>query len=116
MANLLLQLLIHLENYLLYIFVVISTLFFFLKAYRYEYRDAFFWLEIIGMWVLTALQFFRLFVGSKGNKTERSSLLVLFIFMLVGCAAGLLYFLFWQSYVIVFEFAFGIVILTVEFL
>merc|ERR1712159_353751 len=85
-------------------------------AYKFEYKDEFFWLEMIGVWALSALQFFRLFVGRKGNKQERSGLMGLFIMLLFICQFGLVYFLFYQSYVIQFEFVYGMLIIAVEVL
>ena len=95
-------------------FIALSTLTFFFKAYQYEYKDSYFWSEIIGCWALSTLQYFRLFVGSKGNKQERSSLLVLFILLTIICAIGMAYFLVLQSYVIVYEFIFIGFIVMIE--
>jgi hypothetical protein len=71
---------------------------------------------VIGCWLLSLLQFFRLFVGSKGNKTERSGLMVNFILLTLICGAGMSYLLLAQSYVIVYEFIYMSFILVIEVL
>ena len=101
---------------MIYGFILVSTLTFFFKAYVYEYKDSLFWGEVIGCWVLSLLQFFRLFVGSKGNKTERSGLMVHFILLTLICGVGMSYFLLAQSYVIVYEFIYTSFILGIEVL
>ena len=101
---------------MIYGFIIVSTLTFFFKAYVYEYKDSLFWSETIGCWFLSLLQLFRLFVGSKGNKTERSGTMVIFIILTLICGIGMAYFLQAQSYVIVYEFIFTSLILVVEVL
>ena len=114
MASIFLQLVIELQWKLQIAFLIYMTVAFFYKAYKFNYNDLYFWLEMIGLWLLTTLEFFRLFLGSKGNKQERSGLMVGFIFLTILTTCGLGYFLYLQSFVIVLEFVFGVLILVLE--
>jgi hypothetical protein len=89
---------------------------YFYKAYKYEYKAIAFLMEITGLIVLTAFQYFRLFLGSKGNKTEKSGLVCWFELCTIIAFGGMSYFMWAQSYVLLFEFIFAFVILILGLL
>ena len=59
------------------------------------------------MLLLALVQFTRLFLGSRGNKTESSTVTFFFLLLTIATIIGNLYFLQLQTYVIVVEVAIG---------
>ena len=80
-----------------------SLVMFFYKAYKYEYKAVNFVVETSASVCLCIFQYFRLFLGSKANKTEKSGMICWFLFCTVISFAGISYFMFVQSYVLLFE-------------
>ena len=60
-------------------FFALSFLFLFYKAYIFSYVSGYFVLEILAICALLGLQIMRIYIGSKGNKTESSIIMVLFL-------------------------------------
>ena len=58
---------------------------------------------------MTIVQFTRLFLGSRGNKTESSTVTFLFLLLTLATFVGNLFFLSMQTYVIVIEVLIGFV-------
>jgi transmembrane protein 216 len=115
-ALLSLQIFIVIEYWLQWVFLVVGSLLMMYKAYKYNYNEIHFWPELLGLWALSGMQFLRLFIGSKGNKTEKSGITVGFVFFTLGCIAAVAYFCFAQSYVIAVEFIGCAIIILLEVL
>ena len=88
-----------------------TAILFFYKIYMFSFPIAIFFLEVLVFVVLVLLQFTRLFLGSRGNKTESSTVTFLFILLTIVTAVGNLYFLQLQTYVIVVEAFLGFICL-----
>ena len=81
----------------------------FFKAYMYTYPFNFFGLELAFVVLLALIQFLRLFIGSKGNKTENSGTTGLFILLSIITILATAYFTIAQTFVLFFEFIMGII-------
>ena len=66
--------------------------------------------------LLVVLNFFKIYVGSKGNKTEISSIMFWNAIPCLCCLIGSVYFLVFQNYVLVIEILLNIVIAITSFL
>ena len=93
-----LQVLIEFERYFQCFWAIITFIFIYYKRYLLIYPDGYFELEQIGIFLLIALQYFRLFCGSKGNKTESSGTMALFILLTLPCLFGNIYYIIIQTY------------------
>jgi hypothetical protein len=69
-----------------------TLLFLYYKRYQLNYPKGNFELDFMGMVILITLHYIRLFYGSKGNKTETSSLIVIFILLTLLCIIGNVYY------------------------
>ena len=56
--------------------------------------------EIILLFILAGLEAIRLYLGMKGNKTERISSVVMSLVMTLPSLFGCIYLLVWQTYVL----------------
>ena len=81
----------------------------FYKSFMYTYPLNFFGLELAFVVFLSLLQFLRLFVGSKGNKTEHSGTTGIFILLSIITILATAYFTIAQTFVLFFEFIMGII-------
>lgn len=90
---------------------VVTFVFLYYKKYQLIYPDGYFELEQIGMILLVALQYFRIYCGSKGNKTETSSVIVIFTVLVIPCFIGNIYYMVLQTYALAFEIIIGVVLL-----
>lgn len=115
-SSLSLQILIQIEWKLQIIFCICSLVMFFYKAYKYEYKAVNFLCETLASVSLCIFQYLRLFLGSKANKTEKSGLVGWFIICSIITLAGTAYFMFMQSYVLLFELLFAAIILLLGLL
>lgn len=92
MASLPLQLFITFDHTFQLVFFALTLLGCLYKAFVYDYVVGYFIAEVIGICALFALQWLRLFIGSKGNKTETSNITVWFLLVtLITCATNLYY-------------------------
>ena len=89
-------------------FVYITAILMFYKIYLYSFPIGIFFLEVLIFVALVLVQFTRLFLGSRGNKTESSTVTFLFILLTIATVIGNLYFIQMQTYVIVIESVIGI--------
>jgi hypothetical protein len=74
------------------------------------YPEGYFELEQVGAFLLVSLQYFRIFCGSKGNKTETSSTTFFFCLLVIPCLVGNIYYIVLQTYALVFEVIMGVII------
>ena len=79
----------------------------FWKIYQFSFPVGIFLIEMLLFVALVLVQFTRLFLGSRGNKTESSTVTFIFLILTVGTIIGNLYFLRLQTYVIVAEVGIG---------
>ena len=88
-----LQILIEFERYFQIFWAIVSFTFLYYKKYQMIYPDGYFELEQIGVLALVSLQYFRLYCGSKGNKTETSWVTILFIGLIFPCLIANIYYI-----------------------
>ncbi len=79
----------------------------FYKAYIFEYVGGYLTVEILGICALYGLQNLRLFMGSKGNKTETSHITIYFALISAITIAANIYYLQYQTYVLVLDVVLG---------
>lgn len=106
-----LQILIEFERYFQIFWAVVSFVFLYYKKYQLIYPDGYFELEQLGVIMLCGLSYFRLYCGSKGNKTETSSTTFLFVLLIFPCFIGNIYYIVLQTYALVFDLIMGLVLL-----
>ncbi len=87
---------------------MLSFLLLFYKGYIFSYVAGYFVVEILGICALVVLQFTRLFIGSKGNKIESSKIMVMFLLCTVITCAANIYYIQFQTYVLVADIIIGI--------
>lgn len=91
-----------------------TFIFLYYKKYQLIYPDGYFELEQLGMLFLLALQYFRLYCGSKGNKTETSATILIFTVLVIPCFIGNIYYMVLQTYALAFEIIMGVVLLVCQ--
>ena len=62
------------------------------------YPTGYFELEQVGIFLLVLLHYFRLYCGSKGNKTETSGPTIVFILLIFPCFIANIYYIVLQTY------------------
>ena len=82
------------DLYFQFLWLLVSSLFLYYKNYMLYYPSSQYELEFMGIFLLFSLNQFRIYSGSKGNKTETSSVTVLAILLTIPCLIGNIYFLF----------------------
>ena len=108
-ASLSLQVTIKIDYYVQWVFVYITGILMLYKIYEYSFPLSSFFVDMLIFVGLIALQFTRLFIGARGNKTESFWITSLFILLSLVTIVGNLYFLDMQTYVIVIEAIIGFV-------
>ena len=86
------------------------------KLYLYTYPVHWAMLEIGLFVLLQVVQFLRLFVGAKGNKTENAGITFFFIFLTILTTLGAVYFLQLQTYVVIGEALLALAVLVLGLL
>ena len=92
-----------------WIFVYITAVLLLYKIYLYSFPVGIFFLEVFIFGVLQIAQFTRLFLGSRGNKTESSIVTFFFILVTLVTILGNIYFVRVQTYVIMLELVIGFI-------
>ena len=110
-ASLTLQVFITLDYYAQWLFVLVTSILLFYKIYEFSFPIGIFFLETLAFIVLVLVQFMRLFLGSRGNKTESSTVTFIFILLTLITICGNLYFLQMQTYVIFLEAVVGFIVM-----
>ena len=106
-ASLPLQIALHLDGYFQFIYYVLTCLGLFYKSFIFNFGAAYFVAELLGLTGLLALAYLRLFVGSKGNKTETSHVTAYFLLLTVCTCLANFYFLQFQSFVLRLDLLLG---------
>ena len=91
-AFLSLQICLTLDYYVEVVLTFIVAIFMLYKVYKYTYPLEWALAESGGILLLQCLQFLRLFVGSRGNKTEHAGVTVIFILLTLVTILGAAYF------------------------
>ncbi|XP_063722498.1 transmembrane protein 216-like [Symsagittifera roscoffensis] len=84
-------------------FFIAECLMYIYKAEILPYPRADLAQEIIVLLLLTGVEFFRQYLGKRGNLTERKVPVLISMLLGVACVICLLYFILWQTYVLRFE-------------
>ena len=114
MSYMSLQLLIEFERVFQAFWATVTFVFLYYKRYQLIYPDGYFEIEQVAMLLLLALQYFRLYCGSKGNKTETSSTTFVFIVLIIPCFVGNVYYAVLQTYALAWELIMGVVLLICQ--
>ncbi|CAG9318322.1 unnamed protein product [Blepharisma stoltei] len=102
-SSLPLQVLIFLDEYYTWFWFLISLSMFVIKGYSLEYPKYTVGGEVAGIFLVTAVQQYRLFLGSVGNKTEGVIYLVWFIIFSIPPIIGAIYYIVIQTYVLILD-------------
>ncbi|XP_076336233.1 transmembrane protein 216-like isoform X1 [Tachypleus tridentatus] len=70
--------------------------------------------EVVLLTFLCGVEGTRLFLGKKGNLTERTMSVILSLVLTVPAIIGVVYFLRWQTYVLWIELILGAILLVVQ--
>nr|CAB3267072.1 transmembrane protein 216-like [Phallusia mammillata] len=100
LSSLPLQIFYELNSYYFGLFFVAEILLFVYKAEMLYYPSQTLGIDLGLLFVLTFLEMLRLFVGCKGNLTERTLTSLFSVFLLAVSAALVVYFLLWQTFVL----------------
>ncbi|CAM1327365.1 Uncharacterised protein g9486 [Pycnogonum litorale] len=95
--------LLHLSKYYFAAFALAELLIFIFKGSVLPYSTFNVTYEVILIFLLSGVEWVRIFLGSKGNLTERTMPVVLSILLSVPSFVCVLYFLLWQTYVLRIE-------------
>ena len=91
-AYLSLQICLTIDYYIQVALTFFVTLGFLYKVYLFTYPLHLALIEFFGLIILQLAQFMRLFVGSKGNKTENTTVMFMFICLTFVTCIGAAYF------------------------
>ncbi|RKO91830.1 hypothetical protein BDK51DRAFT_39351 [Blyttiomyces helicus] len=98
-SSLPLQVLLYFNGLYLPVYWILTIALLIYKAQLLPYPPTAFPLEISGLVALGFLELARLFLGSRGNKTEEPLSVGVFLGLTVASAFGFLYYCIWQTYV-----------------
>ena len=107
MASLALQVFITWDYYVQWVFVYLTAVLFFYKIYQFSFPMEMFFFEALVFLLLVLVQFGRLFLGSRGNKTESWKVTFLYVLATLVTILGNFYFARMQTYVIIVEYFLG---------
>ena len=102
-SSLTLQIVLFFDWYFSAFYMIATLCFLFYKVYGLPYPDAIWEIEIVSLVLFFALQFIKIDLGSKGNKTEKSNITFLFVLLAILCIFCFVFFLILQTYVLVIE-------------
>ena len=92
-ASLALQLMIFIDYYVQWLFLYVTGVLMFYKIYLFSFPLGSFFLDVLIFTIFIIVQFTRLFIGSRGNKTESFWVTSLFILLCLVTILGNLYFI-----------------------
>ena len=110
-----LQVLLTWDYYLQWFYTYLTLAMLFYKIYRFSFTPRLFVLELTALLLLQSTQFLRIFVGSKGNKLEKSAVIFWFMILFIFTMAGNAYFTMLQTYVLLIEQLVGLLSLVLSF-
>jgi len=113
-ASLSLQIIITVDYYAQWVFLYVTGVLLFWKIYQFSFPLGIFFFEVFIYVLLMLVQFARLFLGSRGNKTESSTVTGLFLLVTLATVVGNVYFLRLQTYVLVAETVINIIVLILS--
>ena len=102
LSNLPLQVLLYLNGWYDVLYTVLMLLLYLWKGTTFPYPGdlgSLLVLEVCLVVALAVLEYFRIFLASRGNKAEKTAPLVVSDVISLVCALSFFYFLYWQIYV-----------------
>lgn len=108
------QILLYLNTYYFSFFMVTELGVIIFKMLNLPYPTATLMTEILIIIFLGATEALRIFMGKKGNLTEKIFYLLISIGLTIPSVLGVLYLLLWQTYVLRLEFVSCSVLLTLQ--
>eukprot|EP00163_Fabomonas_tropica_P034036 TRINITY_DN9280_c0_g1_i1.p1 TRINITY_DN9280_c0_g1~~TRINITY_DN9280_c0_g1_i1.p1 ORF type:complete len:108 (+),score=17.28 TRINITY_DN9280_c0_g1_i1:152-475(+) len=100
LSSLPLQMLIFFNGYYDVIYILGTLFLLIYKRIQLPYPEGNTWdIEFAYMFPFMAIEVIRLYIGSKGNKTERRALMLWFIGLTAPCLGLMVYYIRYQTYV-----------------
>ena len=90
-----------------WVFLYLTAVLLFYKIYQFSFPIEMFFFEALIFTLLVLAQFGRLFLGSRGNKTESWKVTVMYVLATLVTILGNFYFASMQTYVIIIEYFLG---------
>eukprot|EP00164_Ancoracysta_twista_P002961 GFYU01003943.1.p1 GENE.GFYU01003943.1~~GFYU01003943.1.p1 ORF type:complete len:169 (-),score=19.14 GFYU01003943.1:448-903(-) len=103
LSSLTLEIFIYFDRYYNYLFFLVNVAIFVWKGQRLPYPDNTLGWEIVILFLYTATNSARLFLGSMGNKTEETLPMAFFILLSLLSIVGNIYYLQLQTFVLRFD-------------
>ena len=100
LSSLPLQILVYFNGWFANLFWALNVALFVYKRYNFYYDGRSFDWDFLMLFFISAVDATRLFLGSKGNKTEHAAPLMWFIFLTAPVCVGYAYLLTLQTYVL----------------
>lgn len=97
------EILLYLNSYYFWMFAICELGVGIFKLLHLPYPVGTFIAEGIMFAFLCCIEASRIFMGHKGNLTERSYPVMISLILTIPCSIGVLYFLLWQTYVLRLE-------------
>ncbi|OMJ89267.1 hypothetical protein SteCoe_8655 [Stentor coeruleus] len=111
-ASLTLQILLYGDGLYNWAYLLLQLALFVYRGYTYNYKTLTIGFELLGVFLLFLLQMIRIFIGSVGNKTEEIVPLLYMLLLTIPTALGALYFLGFQTYVLIADIIINIALLV----
>ena len=102
-SSLPLQILLYFDWYFSVFFGIVTIILLFYKTYGLPYPSAVWELEFVFLLLFWAWQMIKIFLGSKGNKTEHATTTLFFVILNIPSIFAYVFFLRLQTYVLVLE-------------
>lgn len=108
------EILLYLNSFYFGMFAICEIWLTIFKTFNFPYPVGSFVSEIILLILLCCTEAIRIFLGRKGNLTERSFPVLISIVLTVPSVLGVVYFLIWQTYVLRLEMILCIIQLSLH--
>ncbi|XP_018914329.1 transmembrane protein 216-like [Bemisia tabaci] len=102
-SSLALEVLMYLNSYYFGMFALCEVMCGIFKVIHLPYSTGTIFMEFFLLLFLSCVEGLRLFFAHKGNLTEKCSTLFFSVILLVPSTFGVLYFLYWQTYILRLE-------------
>jgi|EP00161_Ancyromonas_sigmoides_P006782 transmembrane protein 216 len=100
LSSLPLQVLVYFNEWFNYIFVIATLLLMVYKRVEFPYPGSLWGREFSYIFLFALIEWPRLFLASRGNKTEQGGVLAASLLLTLPSGAFALYFIRWQTYVL----------------
>ena len=102
-SSLALQILLYFDWYFSVFYGIITIILLVYKSFQLPYPASVFQLEFIFLLLFLSWQMIKIFLGSKGNKTETNLTTLFFVLLNIPSIFGFVFFMILQTYVLVIE-------------